>query len=40
MFEFDFFKFLTPEFGLAKEFEGQIRKGVYLYLHVFLGGNP
>jgi hypothetical protein len=33
------FQFLTTEFGLAKEFEDQIRTGIFLYFHVFLRGN-
>jgi hypothetical protein len=35
---FGFFGF-SIEFGLAKEFDDQSRKGVFLYFHVFLGGN-
>jgi hypothetical protein len=33
------FQFLTTEFGLAKEFQDQSRKGALLYFHIFLCGN-
>jgi hypothetical protein len=32
------FQFLTNKFGLTKELQDQSRKGVLLYLHVFLCG--
>jgi hypothetical protein len=32
-------QFLTSEFRLAKEFQNQSRKGVFLYFDVFLPGN-
>jgi hypothetical protein len=40
--DFGFFGFsisLTTEFGLAKEFLDQSRKGFFLYFHAFLCGN-
>jgi hypothetical protein len=33
------FQSLTPEFGLAKEFQDQSSKGVFIYFHVSLPGN-
>jgi hypothetical protein len=33
------FQYLTTEFGLAKEFKDQSRKGIFLYFHVFLAGD-
>jgi hypothetical protein len=32
------FQYLTAELGLAKEFEDQSRKGVFLYFHISLCG--
>jgi hypothetical protein len=36
---FFYFKYLTTEFGLAKEYYNQYRKDIFLYIFVLIFGN-